>query len=109
MHREPEPLFNTCSVHISEIRRLSTSIVPSTSALNQNPETEENSGVDAGGVDREDECIITHVSLGTGHKLCPLQSTIDELIKHENDNISGNIPYMESVSTFYYFFIKKVK
>lgn len=47
--------------------------------------------------DSEDDCIITDVS---GSVFRPFDSTSDELVKRENDCISGDKPYIDTVSSF---------
>lgn len=112
---EPEtelvPLFDTCKEHLKEIhdlqndtnqsqnhvhavRRLSANIVASFAAipLDENRGADENSDSSSD----SDACIITGV---IGSVLLPLRSTTDELIKRENDLVSGDISYMETVSS----------
>lgn len=45
--------------------------------------------------DSEDDCVITRIS---GTVLRPFRSTTDDLIKQENDRVSGNIPFINTVS-----------
>lgn len=122
------PLFSTCRESLKEIqnlrsrpknsqtsfqsvRRLSANIV-AISLVNLLDENQCSEGYDSNedldenrmGLrmsddlgDDEDCVIIGEI----GGIVLPLRSTIDGLIKHENDLISGNKPFMETVNSIY--------
>lgn len=91
-------------IHLISVRRLSANIVASTSAnfLDRNQGAVENNDDDEDD-DSTDDCIITGVS---GTVFLPFRSTTNDLIKQENDRISGDVPYMDTVSSISSFFSK---
>lgn len=92
---ELQPVFDTCQQHLSQIQKIcngpndaiNLNAVRRMSINIRNNQNEEDTD--------DEDCVITGVS---GSVLLPLRSTMDELIKRENDPISGNIPCIDTVN-----------
>lgn len=110
--KEPEPYFITSHEHIDQINDLrnqptlnlnSVKIVRRCSTTVANL-LERGSNVDSDSDSDSDACIIT-ADVDSSVMLRPLPSTTDDLIKYENDLVSGNIPYIKTVCSIFSNFI----